>query len=432
VGNVSGDPKAEPQRPTSGDNRDAWSAYWTARGMPWRTEPEVDEERQSYLTRRRAVKPDIEQGIYPFRDERGSIRLTRADVEWLLETHESGGVRGPVRWDDAKQQHRQGLDVRGAHLGGADISALPLACTRAALTEAEARVATSQQVRLAAVHLEQANLRTAQLQGALLAWGRLDAADLTDADLTGADLFAAHLEGANLTAVQLSGANLENAFFDASTYLSHTRVSTRDHGGFVVADVRWAGVNLTRVEWAPLRALGDERRAHQRHTPEGRAKTRQEQLTDFQGAVRASLQLALALRSQGLSELADRFTYRAHVCQRVVARRQRQYLRYAGSLLLWLVAGYGYKPLRSLLTYLAVVTGFAVAYFLLGPAAGVRFLPLDAAVFSITSFHGRGFMPGEAFTLHSVIAVLAALEAVLGLLIEITFIATFTQRVFAR
>jgi hypothetical protein len=51
-------------------------------------------------------------------------------------------------------------------------------------------------------------------------------------------------------------------------------------------------------------------------------------------------------------------------------------------------------------------------------------------VFSVASFHGCGLFPSENVTLHSPLTVLAALEAVIGLLIEISFIATFTQRFF--
>ncbi len=73
------------QRP---DNEDieAWKAYWKEQGQPWRTEPEIDLERQAYLTEYRSIKPDIKKGIYPFKDE----KLSRADVEWLLSTHENG------------------------------------------------------------------------------------------------------------------------------------------------------------------------------------------------------------------------------------------------------------------------------------------------------------------------------------------------------
>ena len=63
---------------------------------------------------------------------------------------------------------------------------------------------------------------------------------------------------------------------------------------------------------------------------------------------------------------------------------------------------------------------------------GVVFNPLEAVVFSMTSFHGRGFSPGQNITLGNPITVLAALEAFVGLTIEVTFIATLTQRLFGK
>src|SRR2546421_12194952 len=102
------------QRPTTNDPQ-AWKAYWKAQEQPWRTEPEIDAEQQKYLAERRAIVPDIEQGRYPFRD----IKLNRADVEWLLATHENG--RGPVSPDDALQWGRKGIDIRGADLSGEDL-----------------------------------------------------------------------------------------------------------------------------------------------------------------------------------------------------------------------------------------------------------------------------------------------------------------------
>jgi hypothetical protein len=77
------DQESNVQRPTT-DDRNEWKRYWESRDMPWRTEPEINRERQRYLAVRRAVEPDVEKGIYPFRDENGSIELSRADVEWLL------------------------------------------------------------------------------------------------------------------------------------------------------------------------------------------------------------------------------------------------------------------------------------------------------------------------------------------------------------
>jgi hypothetical protein len=52
-------------------------------------------------------------------------------------------------------------------------------------------------------------------------------------------------------------------------------------------------------------------------------------------------------------------------------------------------------------------------------------------VFSVTSFHGRGFFPGT-LSLEDTLTKLAAPEAVIGLVIEISFIATFTQRFFGK
>jgi hypothetical protein len=89
------------------DDTEAWRIYWRSQEHHWRTEPEIDVERQKYLTERRSIHPDIEKGIYPFRD----IQLTRADVEWLLATHENG--RGPIYWSEVNQRDRWGLDLRG-------------------------------------------------------------------------------------------------------------------------------------------------------------------------------------------------------------------------------------------------------------------------------------------------------------------------------
>jgi hypothetical protein len=62
---------------------------------------------------------------------------------------------------------------------------------------------------------------------------------------------------------------------------------------------------------------------------------------------------------------------------------------------------------------------------------GPHLSPLGAFVLSMTSFHGRGFFPGS-IAVDDPLSVLAAFEALVGLVIEASFIATFTQRFFAR
>jgi hypothetical protein len=391
------------QRPTD-DDRDAWRAYWAALGLPWRTEPEIGAERQAYLAERRAVTPDIEHGIYPFKDV--ELKLTRADVEWLLATHESGGYTSPVDWSDPKQREREGLDLRGADLREVDLSDLPLARLRGGLALDDWARATPAQGEAAAVLLQDANLRQAQLQGAYL------------------------------TRAQLHGATLRLAFLDAATYLNGIVLGDKKHGIIHLVDVRWGGANLAVVDWAAVHILGDEQAAWEwKLASEGgvRAQRAQARLNAFRDAVRGNRQLAKELRDQGLNEDADRFAYRAQVLQREVFRRQRQYGRFLGWGILDLIAGHGYKPLWSFITYAAFVLSFAFIYYLLRVNVSPTLNPVDALIFSITSFHGRGFSPGAGMvTLHNPLTILAAVEAIIGLLIEITFIATFTQRFFAR
>jgi hypothetical protein len=58
-------------------------------------------------------------------------------------------------------------------------------------------------------------------------------------------------------------------------------------------------------------------------------------------------------------------------------------------------------------------------------------LAAGAFIFSMTAFHGRGFF-AAVFQPGDLQAAVAAVEAFIGLLIEMVFIATFTNRSFAR
>ncbi len=251
------------------------------------------------------------------------------------------------------------------------------------------------------------------------------------------------MEGADLTLAHLEGADLCQAFFDSATYLTEAPLTDKQHGSISVTDVRWGGVNLAVVDWASLKLLGDEQRARQAKQKDGREKTKDERLDGYRRAVRANRQLAVALREQGLNEEADYFGYRARLLQRIVLRRQgllpkaklsrrvQKLGAYVWSGILDGLAGYGYKPVRTLGWYLLVIFGFAWIYFHLGPMEGHPFSPGGDLVFSLTSFHGRGFFPG-GLSLEDAITKYAAFEAVVGLFIEISFIATFTQRFFGR
>jgi uncharacterized protein YjbI with pentapeptide repeats len=430
------------QRPIKNDP-EAWQAYWEAQGQLWRTEPEIDEDRQRFLAERCAIKPDLKQGIYPFKD----IKLSRADVEWLLATHENG--RGPVNWSDRSQREREGVDLRGADLRSLDLSGLPLARMNAG--GFYWNYATIELHKAALAHFEGASLFSAHLEGALLKYAHLENADLSETHLENANLRSAHLErawlsnahleranlrfahleGAYLGNAHLEGANLGSAFFDQATQLNSIDIGCKELGIASLVDVHWSNANLAVVKWSQVNMLGDEYEACQRNGSDGKAKTRTKGLEEYQIAARANRQLAVELQAQGLNEDAARFNYRAQLCQRVVLRLQKKFGQYLFSGFLDLLAGYGYRPGRSVLWYLAMIISFALAYHFLG---GLSLYPPDAFVFSILSFHGRGFFPSlsQETNLHNPLVMLAAVEAIVGLLIEISFIATFTQRFFGK
>ncbi len=160
--------------------------------MPWRTAPEINVERQQYLTERRGVAPDIRKGVYPFKD----IQLVRADVEWLLATYESGGMRGPLNHFDPSQRIRKGLDLRGANLRGCDLHALPLAGTQGGLVGDEWRSTTGGQREAAGICLDGADLTYCALHWSIFNHAQMRGAKFREAHLEGVELFRARMDEA--------------------------------------------------------------------------------------------------------------------------------------------------------------------------------------------------------------------------------------------
>jgi hypothetical protein len=298
-------------------------------------------------------------------------------------------------------------------LEGADLSFCQLQGAR--LFHAQFQNAT-----LFRAHLQEAQLNEASLQGAILYGCNLERSNLEDA----------HLEGAFLLQARLGGANMVGTFLNAGCELDE--VNLCDEAGFypILADTNWGDAVLAVVDFETLPIVGDEQKANQTHKPNGELKDRATRLKEYRRAVRANRQLSIVLEAQGLSEEAARFAYRAQKLQRRILGWQGRYGQYFFSVFLDFLAGYGYKPSRSFLAYILVNFCFATAYYWLSPSQGLNLTPLEALVFSLTSFHGRGFTAGTNIGLSSPITLLAALEAFVGLLVELTLIATFTQRLF--
>ena len=114
------DHPSSPASPGPAHDAETWQSYWKQQGQPWRSEPLIDEERQRLLASYLQESVNIEQGKYPFR----GMRLSRADVEWLLAEEERSDRKSTSGGDSRKPD--PGLDVRGADLSGVDLSGLPL------------------------------------------------------------------------------------------------------------------------------------------------------------------------------------------------------------------------------------------------------------------------------------------------------------------
>lgn len=335
------------------------------------------------------------------------LKLTGADVFWLARQS------GPFVEDILGTGIYANFDVPNLHLEGAF---------------------------LIGAHLEGCSLRLAHLSDSFLLASCLDKANLAGANLKHADLFGATLMGTKFGVANLEGADLRRTVIDSETEFDGSLFDADTKLG----DIQWNGVgivNLTNITWENVPRIGDEKGVRLRSPADGHA-----------AVVRTYRQLAAQLHVQGMNEVADRFLHRAQIRQRwahlsnlLVHDWKRPWrwpgdlARYLGSLFLAVLAGYGYRPGRTLFWYVATVLSFMGGYllvthgiplFTLTEPSGTHPLQwYEALVLSVASFHGRGFFP-QGISLGDPVAILAAAEAVMGLFIEISFIATFTQRYF--
>jgi hypothetical protein len=197
------------------------------------------------------------------------------------------------------------------------------------LTQDERNRATAEQGEMAAVHLEGASLKRTRLEKAVL----------YKAHLERANLFRVHLLGANVVEACLQQANLRQAHIQGS-FLEGCILSDEGRVGPWILNVNWERTDLAIINWSQVNMLADEyearQKGHDHPWQDGDIYVggRDTRIGLYERAVRANRQLAVALQTQGLNELAARFAYRAQKCQRIVLRLQRKYIQYLFSLLL--------------------------------------------------------------------------------------------------
>ena len=274
-----------------------------------------------------------------------------------------------------------------------------------------------------------ADLRCLDAPGALL-----QRAQLGESDFTCASLRDARFEGADLRSVNFAGADLRGAWFDEATDLDGLILQEGGQAAWL-ADVHWKGAPLMNIDWSNVTWLGDELgmnlQWHAIHMDQTLWVSRNTRVAGWGAAERAYRQLSVELKNHGLREPADRFSYRADIMRRKAlgATGPRAWLSWLGSAFLWAVVGYGFRPIRCVGVYLGVVAVFASAYAAASRGSQHQ-LDLRAAItLSVLAFHGRGIV-SDPFGLRDLVTSLTAAEAIVGLLLEVTFIAALTRRLF--
>jgi uncharacterized protein YjbI with pentapeptide repeats len=404
--------------------RDSWRNYWLRQQKIERSEPLISTTRQDFLKQRYAVKSDIQRGIYPFKFDDKSMKLTRADIEWLIDFHK-GDHNQTKRIDNIDEQEEpQGLDFRGADLDELDLSNLSLDCILGGLRRSEWLRATIEQREAAIIHMERCRLEETSLKQAYLREARLDGAFLRNAHLEYAALRYAHFEGAYLKYAYLEGANLGGAYFDNATRLNHVRLSDKHKRNAPQLDgIHWGEADLSVVNWSEMKKTGDEDVARALKSNE-----KDEILNAYRKAARSSQQLAIALQNQGLDREASNFFYRTKMLQRTIMWREKRYPSYLFSWLLNLSAGYGYRPIRFIFATVVILLLFWAAYYILALTTGTHTTLLSALALSIQNF----FTPDFKLQDGTVQAFFSAFEGLCGLFIAAILIAIVTQRILGK
>jgi len=255
----------------------------------------------------------------------------------------------------------------------------------------------------------------------------LENANLREAQLAGANLSNANLEGAQLDGAQLTGANLSGARLDRDTRLNDATLV-----GISVDQSTLDSTNLTVLSWEGVAPLGEEVEAHAAKDQLGGRKNRASRMVEYETAVRAKRLLATSLRAQGLVDNADVFAYRAQIMQRKLNFRRRRFGRWLVSWDLAAMAGYGYRLWRIFVAYGLVLAVFAGIFWALGVhsyGAEPWYQALwDSFLVSLSAIHGRAVF--EQLGAWTPAAWVAAIESVVGIVIEGVFVAMPIQRLF--
>lgn len=246
--------------------------------------------------------------------------------------------------------------------------------------------------------IQHAYLRKADLSGLYLTLKNFQYGDLTGASFADARLYKVGFDFATL-----DEANFENAILE--------RVDLRQAQS--AHDVAWHNVILDGVTLPPLDVIG-RRCVYDR--PAGGSLHK---ASDVYRSLKESY------RVQGQPATAGWFYELEMDTRRHMAKRWTDRIWLT---LLWLLTGYGERPLRTAISFLCVIVGFAVAYsfvYLTSSTGQIHGDFWQALYFSVITFTSVGY--GDIQPL-GIARVFASIEALLGIFLISLFVFVFCQK----
>ena len=301
---------------------------------------------------------------------------------------------------------------------------------------------------LIGVDLSSAMLGGANLSGAMLGEANLSGAILREANLSGAWLREANLSGAWLGEANLSGAGLRGANLSGA-WLSGANLSGAMLGGANLSGAKLGGAKLidARVNWAKLTGVrGLYRRNFSKELTEKEKEEAEEFKESYMTVKNYFIQIGryddaswAAFRERTLERI-DMFNNLYYKVKKKGIKGLLSWLwfktaiKWLLSKVMSLLNGYGERPLRAVVSAVAIVIGFSLFYFFskcieANPPNGIRWW--DYLYFSIVTFTTLGY--GDIRPLAAPWArMVASGEAFIGAFMIALFVWTLARRYVAR
>lgn len=285
---------------------------------------------------------------------------------------------------------------------------------------------------LSGLDLSRINLSNKLLNHAKFNGSNLFAADFTDSNLEYAEFNAAILEGvffnsAFLSYTEFREADLSCAEFQKSQnrpYAAALKNTDFRKANLFKANFQGSYFYGTKLQGANIRGA-DIEKAHLEEADWGNYVIGEETKKDFTTAEHYYRILKVWYTTAGYYNIAGTFFFREMTCKRKTLSWQPNPIPRLWSKLVSIMCGYGEKPLRVVISGLAIILSLALIYYFIGTFSPNSFL--DSLYFSAVSFTAVGY---GSWVKEAVgwVKWLGVSETILGVFMMALFLVTFTRQ----